>query len=67
MNRFPATRRKRLFQTSPAPAPHDGADHSRVKQMLFQASRAPAPHDGADHSEEKQPAVFVLEMKTNHK
>ena len=30
------------------------------------ASRAPAPHDGADHSEEKQPAVFVLEMKTNH-
>ena len=33
MNRFPATRRKRLFQVSQAPAPgHDGADHSRVKQ-----------------------------------
>ena len=32
-----------LFQTSQAPAPHDGADHSRVKQVLFQASRAPAP------------------------
>ena len=32
MNRFPATRRKRLFQISRAPAPHDGADHSRVKQ-----------------------------------
>ena len=30
------------------------------------ASRAPAPRDWADHSEEKQPAVFVLEMKTNH-
>ena len=44
MNRFPATRRRGLFQTS----------------------RAPAPHDGADHTEEKQPAVFVLEMKTNH-
>ena len=25
-----------LFQTSRAPAPHDGADHSRVKQGLFQ-------------------------------
>ena len=33
MNRFPATRRKRLFQTSRAPAPHDGADHSRVKPV----------------------------------
>ena len=55
-----------LFQISRAPAPHDGADHSRVKQVLFQISPAPAPHDGADHSEEKQPAVFVLEMKTNH-
>ena len=22
-----------LFQASPAPAPHDGADHSRVKQL----------------------------------
>ena len=33
---------------------------------LFQASRAPAPHAGADHSEEKQPALFVVEMKTNH-
>ena len=33
----------------------------------YSLSHAPAPHDGADHSEEKQPAVFVLEMKTNHK
>ena len=32
MNRFPATRRRRLFQVSSAPAPHDGADHTRVKQ-----------------------------------
>ena len=36
------------------PAPHDGADHSRVKQVLFQTSRAPALHDGADHSRVKQ-------------
>ena len=42
MNRFPATRRRRLFQTSRASAPHDGADHSRVKQVLFQTSPAPA-------------------------
>ena len=55
------------YSLSHAPAPHDRADHSRVKQVLFQISPAPAPHDGADHSEEKQPAVFVLEMKTNHK
>ena len=33
MNRFPATRRKRLFQVSSTPAPHDGADHTRVKQL----------------------------------
>ena len=24
-----------LFQTSRAPAPHDGADHSRVKQRII--------------------------------
>ena len=35
---------------SPAPAPHDGADQSGVKQVLFQTSPAPALHDGADHS-----------------
>ena len=28
-----------LLETSPAPAPHDGADHSRVKQVLFQTSK----------------------------
>ena len=28
-----------LFQASRAPAPHDGADHSRVKQVLFQTSQ----------------------------
>ena len=33
MNRFPATRRRRLFQVSSTPAPHDGADHTRVKQL----------------------------------
>ena len=54
MNRFPATRRRGLFQVSRAPAPPDGADHSRVKQGLFQTSTAPAPHDGADHSRVKQ-------------
>ena len=26
------------YPLSPAPAPHDGADHSRVKQVLFQIS-----------------------------
>ena len=41
-NRFPATRRRGLFQTSPDPAPHDGADHSRVKQVLFQVSTSRA-------------------------
>ena len=30
------------FQASRAPAPHDGADHTRVKQVLFQVSPAPA-------------------------
>ena len=40
-SRLPASR---------APAPRDGADHTRVKQVLFQVSGAPAPHDGADHS-----------------
>ena len=55
-----------LFQTSPAPAPHDGADHSRVKQVLFQIS-PPPPHDGAHYSEEKQPFVNEDEppMNTN--
>ena len=43
MNRFPATRRRRLFQASRASAPHDGADHSRVKQVLFQTSGQPPP------------------------
>ena len=36
-SRLPASR---------APAPHDGADHSRVKQVLFQTSPAPAPTTG---------------------
>ena len=35
LNGFPATRHKALFQTSRAPAPDDGADHSRVKQECF--------------------------------
>ena len=42
LSRLPATRRSGLFQASRAPAPHDGADHSRVKQVLFQTSPAPA-------------------------
>ena len=36
---------------SPAPAPHDGADHSRVKQVLFQASRAAALAGGSFEEE----------------
>ena len=57
-SRLPASR---------APAPHDWADHPRVKQVLFQASPAPAPHDGAHHSERKQPFVNEDEppMNTN--
>ena len=51
MNRFPATRRRRLFQASRAPAPHDGADHTRVKQVLFQISPAPALVCGSYKSE----------------
>ena len=51
MNRFPATRRRGLFQVSPAPAPHDGADHTRVKQVLFQISPAPALPGGSFQSE----------------
>ena len=53
------------FQASPAPAPHDGADHSRVKQVLFQASRPPARAGGS--YEEKQPIVDEDEprMDTN--
>ena len=51
MNRFPATRRRRLFQVSWAPAPHDGADHPRVKQVLFQISRAPALVGGSFEGE----------------
>ena len=43
MNRFPATRRRRLFQASRAPAPHGGADHTRVKQVLFQVSAGVPP------------------------
>ena len=53
MNRFPATRRRRLFQVSRAPAPHDGRIMRR-ETGVFQASRASAPHDGADHSRVKQ-------------
>ena len=50
-SRLPASR---------APAPHDGADHSRVKQVLFQIRmragrpRSQAMHDRADHSRVKQ-------------
>ena len=52
---------------SGARPPHDGADHTRVKQVLFQTSRAPAPDDGADHSRKKLPIVFEDEppMDTN--
>ncbi len=53
MNRFPATRRRGLFQVSRAPAPHDGRIMRR-ETGVFQASRASAPHDGADHSRVKQ-------------
>ena len=55
MNRFPATRRKRLFQIRMragrprSQAMHDGADHTRVKQGCFrQVERSgsrEAPYD----------------------
>ncbi len=57
MNRFPATRRRRLFQIRMragrprSQAMHDGADHSRVKQVLFQVSRAPALPGGSFEGE----------------
>ena len=41
MNRFPATRRRRLFQISSAPAPHDGADHSEEKQPFVNEDEPP--------------------------
>ena len=41
MNRFPAIRRRRLFQVSPAPAPHDGADHSEEKQPFVNEDEPP--------------------------
>ena len=44
-----------VFQASRAPAPQDGADHSRVKQVLFQASGQPPPH----------PAVRIIPGKTD--
>ena len=51
-----------LFQTSPAPAPHDGADHTRVKQVLFQTSVAPAPTTVRITQRENSRSS----MKTNH-
>ena len=44
------------YSLSHAPAPHDGADHSRVKQVLFQIRmragrpRSQAMHDDTDHT-----------------
>ena len=32
------------FRMSPAPAPHDGVDHSRVKQRTSMAYREQGPH-----------------------
>ena len=42
MNRFRAIRRGALFRTSWAPAPHDGADHTREKQGALMAYREKA-------------------------
>ena len=52
-----------LFQTSSAPAPHDGADHTRVKQVLFQASRAPARPKTVRITQRENSRSS---MKTNH-
>ena len=52
MNRFPATRRRRLFQIRMragrprSRAMHDGADHSRVKQGCFRQAAPPPPTTG---------------------
>ena len=59
MNRFPATRRRRLFQASRAPAPHGGADHTRVKQVLFQVRQRhclqdPCQLQGGDQGEQRE-------------
>ena len=52
-SRLPASR---------APAPRDGADHTRVKQVLFQVSRAPAPTTVRITQRENSRSS----MKTNH-
>ena len=41
MNRFPATRRRGLFQVSRAPAPHDGAHHSEEEQPFVNEDEPP--------------------------
>ena len=43
---------------SPAPARHDGTDHSRVKQVLFQASRPPTLAGGSFESETTGPYTY---------
>ncbi len=39
LNRLPFTRNQGVFQASGAPAPHDGADHSRMKPGTWMAYR----------------------------
>ena len=65
MNRFPATRRRRLFQASRAPALPCGSFEGETG--FVSGKSAPAPHDGAHHSEGKQPFVNEDEppMNTN--
>ena len=45
-----------------APPPHDGADHTRVKQVLFQVSVAPATTTVRITQKENSRSS----MKTNH-
>ena len=60
LSRLPATRRSGLFQASRAPAPHDGADHSRVKQRIFMACREQGPCRA-------KPVFYLLNMDAQDK
>ena len=65
MNRFPATRRRRLFQASRAPALPCGSFEGETG--FVSGKYGPRHHDGAHHSEGKQPFVNEDEppMDTN--
>ena len=60
MNRFPATRRRRLFQVSVAPAPHDGVHHSEEKQPFVNEDEPPM---NTNEYEEAQRQIDLLQRQ----